>query len=352
MSRFAVLALACVFIFSCSHFRSQPADVLFEMAQEHRLTHFQSHCLITDLLGNVVYKFNGYLCVFKPDGELIAGAFSADLTKYDSQLRVIWQRPWELNHQLKPSQFGPYYLTIRNNYVNENKKLIRHDELLVFDEDGKEIKSFSFKPYVESLREKPRLNKLTSRRKNVYEYTHINSIAETYIETDGKKELSGYVTYDKNSKQIFFLDKDMRSITAVAETGKRSLHDIAPISATEYIFYLNEIEPPSKNQNDLQFSKIEIFNSKTGNFRLLYENNKEVLISKICSSVQYLSAGKLIVFHSACPALSNPPEKRSHIEAVDLSRGESFILPVDAFKESIEAKLINAEAFLKKTNGK
>ena len=327
--------------------KPEEKTIIEKFAAAGNFTHYRIDCKIYDLDGALVRRIPGWYCIFLENGVSLVSDGNT-LEKYDKNFKKLWTQPIPVNHQIAISELNDHILTISNEYETRGNKTLRTDKVLILSDEGKILKSFSFKDYARSHPGNPMiLNDWTEDKFHgkSYEETHINSFKEIIKTENNKKILVGYVAYCLKDQRIYFLDPELKSITRVLSSGGRSLHELHQISESELIYYQNQVDSePHK------LSSVGIFNLKTETFSTLYENKDPHLFSFACSSVQELPGNKLFIFHSSCRDRWTPHS--GALEFVDLNTHERVLrlLPYPQGYAQ-HAFLINAKNYLKNNSG-
>ncbi|MGZ3692349.1 MAG: hypothetical protein ACXVAX_12655, partial [Pseudobdellovibrio sp.] len=230
LKKTTVLISFLVLLFSCqSKVTAPPApesgskttDLLHEAALKYGLTHIAIHCRMYDLDGKKIIDFRGNMCLFMPDGKTLVYNHG-QLVLLTPEMRIIWEKKYNLQHQLSRSIFDDNYLSVASTYTPDKKYgFIRYDELVIINPQGKKIKSYNFADYIKSIPDfmtvPPIPNKWTNDKylNKSYERTHVNSFYELYSYENSRKVLIGYVANCFALQTVFIFDKNLKLKKAI-----------------------------------------------------------------------------------------------------------------------------------------
>lgn len=291
----------------------------------------------------------GEFCVFEQNGDTIVYQ-NGYLKKFDRKFMPLWSSTKHfLHHDLKRSEIDGHELLGMSSVYEENaKKLIRYDKLIVFGKHGQVKKSFNFENYYYQL---PRGKKPEASdngwttdgfQNKSYELGHINSFSELYKTVASKKVLTGYLANCIANRKIYLLDKNLKKIVRVIETGTRIIHSISQYDEHQLIYYLNfNTEDPLP-----RYSSVGLFDMTTQKYRTLYANKSVLLSTQACGSVQKLPLNRLFIVNSHClnkPLLEG--QARDYLEFVDLNSGEVLTVAVETKLMLNHAALTNADSY-------
>ena len=323
------------------------------IAATHDLKHVQSGCKIFSTGGDLIFQIPyGRLCIFEKDGSTVMG-YKGELGKFDAEMKPIWKLHLRTNHQLKSAEFEDAYLTIVDYfYTEKDGKLARYDGLAVINNQGRILKSFNFRNLREQYKSfeglEPARAELTDLGPAL-DMTHLNSFLEYYKSENGSKVFAGYIAHDIRSRHLFFFDRTLSKITKMINLSRTWAHDFQQIAEHKLLFYRNDFCFDKSCRQIDPYSNIQILDISDETFSEHYNNRDSRLKAWGCSSVQPIASEYLFIFHAICSPKPHPSGRSATWEIVDLKTraGFSFSLKTSVIDQAIDAKLVNAENYLK-----
>ncbi|MCC2679524.1 MAG: hypothetical protein K0R29_2100 [Pseudobdellovibrio sp.] len=266
-------------------------------------------------------------CAINPDGSHYSRNLKS-LRFVGADQKLIWENPVpHTHHQLVHSKVTGDFLAMHSEFKSWNGKATRFDVLLVLNDKGQITKRFSLysvlKNHSDLLRyatagETNWYHMLAGVNKNILEMTHANSFIElTEAGADGTPKLTGYLVNCTFQSKFFILDPSLSNVVKVIDLNDRSTHSVTQMADGRLLFYRN-----SKPKKPL--SSAEVYDLKTNQFSTLYKSNNPYLSASACSSVQMITADKLMLSHSQCIPSSNKADYGLAVEFVDLKEQKSF----------------------------
>ena len=319
--------------------------------------HMISKCEIYDLSGKLLRHIAGHMCLYEKDGTTYQNR-GGHLTKYDRHFNIIWEEPVTfMHHQFTKSVVDDSLLTLESRFKLTTAGRLREDVINVRDAGGKIIKSVNFSKLMNQLKEKKQnilepsavhwFDWFFNDGRENFETSHINSFAETYEESDGRKVLTGYLVYCNHQKKIVFLSANLQTVTGFIDTAGRYIHNLRMLNPQKLIFYQNLQELPSKAQS---YSSVQTFDLKTQTFSELYSAHSPSFSGRACGSVQVLSDNQLFITHSNC-ILSPDSVKLTSVEYVNLLTREQAVHVFSESKFISNMELLDLTEYLKNNPG-
>jgi hypothetical protein len=321
-----------------------------EFVKETNFTHLQAMCYLFDFNFNLNHVYPANRCVFLPNGNTIIRT-PEYVRMLNNQNNEIWTYYKDrTHHDLFFSDVTGNTLVMQNEFDKINGKMTRFDRLVVLNEKGQEIKSFSFKKFfLENkkylLLKEPAASKWFNRLIGLdlesYELTHGNSFIEVYKNMDTKPEKVGYVSNCVSNRKLYFFDKDLKEITKIVDLESLNTHSVQQIADNSFIFYVNESEDDPKS-----FSSIMSYDSNINKFKLIYSANSKLLGGIACGSVQKISENKYLLAHSQCVPKKTITNVSTVLEFVDMDSKKTIAIPFKSRVPFSQFHLINAKEYL------
>jgi hypothetical protein len=336
----------------CASKQNAPASKLSDI--ETLPPHLVYNCNIDDLRGNILYRLPGESCVFFSDGSVIASS-GKKLTAYDKKLKIKWSKDFTyLHHTFRKSEVADELLMLESQLDRGRKSGRRSDVMVVTDLNGHTLKKANFNallldlenfnPETMAAQEAHWVDAVFKINKPIFEKSHVNSFYELSKTVDGKKIHTGYVINCYFKRKIFLLDKELKKIVHVIDTGGRGLHDVHQLNDNQLIFYQNN-NPNAKGANQ---STITGYDLQRKIFFEIYTPVSGVT-APFCSSVQVLGEHRLLVTHSNCADATKT--SRALLEYADLNNKKSTFYFFEPSVAVSNAQLQNLTEFLKNNSG-
>ena len=222
--------------------------------------YLQTDCRIFDLNGNLLKKFNDYLCLFMDDGSYFSLVGSSELatgyiTRYSSNGRILWRKKEDVHHELSLTSDKKHITYISSEGGEFNGEKIRFDVLNIADLNGNVIHRYSFKDHFKGFQQILNDNEKhlghvqvlkSGAFKNYTEYTHFNSFKE--IKPNALSEefqwlKPGNFILGGNCTNLFFIfNRTLTEIIKVINYGEGKLcgtHDAQVLPTGNILHYVN-----------------------------------------------------------------------------------------------------------------
>jgi hypothetical protein len=345
-----LLALLTCSLLACAHSYKVSSENIAELAAFP--PHIEVNCRIYNKLGEQLRTYPGSFCIYEDSGELIM-ADKNKVTRYDKKLKPLWEKTFNyIHHQFRKSAVTGNILFIDSELEKKEQQNFRHDVLKIIDENGRTLKSVNLKNVLIQIEKRGhKINSAVEADwfKNVagpdtsyYENTHINSFYELYETVNGKTELFGYVANCFHQDMVIILDKDLKQVVRVIDTGVRALHDVQPFNQ-KLVFYQNR---DSKLHEEFS-AKIVAYSFASNSFETIYKPANKKFTALACSSVQMLDTTYMFLFHSACVFFPNKTLTYNVLEFVNLKNKKSFYIEMRPEVRANTAYMLDATEFLK-----
>lgn len=331
-----------LFLLGCQHFEKLQVSPIGQVVNSGQNA-ILANCEFFNLEGVAIRKYPGDLCVPFENGDLVI-MDQANLTKLNKDNVILWTHPEHVHHQMKSSLLNDDVLAISSIYTGEGRNPMRHDVVKVIDPNGRTKKQFEFSKYFDTKQREAGKQKRdwmpNWREKLFYEYTHINSISEILeTNTNGARELKGYLVNDRATRKLFFLDPDMQKVLKVFDLQDEPKHDVSFIDSVTILYYANH------NRSRPKKSYVVSYNLNSNEKKIVYGDSTADFYSKNNGGVQVLSQGLYLVSHS-------PEDTGSYVEFVNSEGKVLRKIVLKGTRRLIqEAKLHDYSGFLRNNIG-
>ena len=276
-------------------------------------------CSLFNENGELLKKYQGWICGFFPNGNMILGD-GYTLTFYDKNMDVVWQRDVHSHHFVVYSAADDTALVITSKITDET---VRSDRLEVYGSSGKLLKAFdltkeqstevhSFGWFDQHVMPKVR-----------QEITHVRSFYRIGKNKSKHPALAegNYIVCETYGK-IFILDKNLKKVIHTfnySDWQLSGLNDVQVTKRGNLLFYVNE--NPRKFEN---YSSLVELDPLTGKVVWSYhENPPEAFHGIYEGTVQELENGNML--YSVIVADKMPDNDKEMLTAmhhsVEITRG-------------------------------
>jgi hypothetical protein len=269
------------------------ASLAHAMILPLKLPHLTADCRVLDLMGALLQEFPGDHCVFLPDGGLIS-ASQQGLRRFDHHDQLLWDVPGLFHHSVALSTDGKRVLVLGSETLGPTEKRLRHDIVLIYDLNGKELHRRSALPILAQAGRpalqwemSPSHRELT---KSSGEVSHFNSFYEIPPGAPLTPKLRGarYVVNGSGSG-VFFLTEDLQELRHhfMADSRTHSAHD-AQVTPTGRLLLFHNV---NRTPNGVIYSAVREFDLATGRETLeITSNPKGLFFGRFAGGVQWLDA--------------------------------------------------------------
>lgn len=270
-------------------------------------SHNVIHCRIYDMSGKLVRLLPGMLCAFFEDGSFASGILfnkKPTLTFYDSNLKVLWQKPVHVHHQINPSIDKKRVLVISSEIRDYLGKKVRFDVLKVFSRQGVLLNEWSLFDHRSKLIEwlnwapyrlMPFSWDIGSYPKVKWEFSHVNSFYEI-PQNEGVKAnpafaAGNFIVNASYLNLILVLDSNLKKVlwrTSYPHAGERSIHDVQVVKNGNLLIYNNY-------SGGTKTSSLDEWNPHTGELIWSFKENPPTkFFADKMGGVQILENGNIL----------------------------------------------------------
>lgn len=338
----ARLKFLCLIFLSACATQPQPVLAPFDQWFSDKSVYIKKSCQFIDLNMNLQRALPALHCLPTPNGILMATRTS--FFAFDNNLKNhLWKYDgFYVHHQLNTSEINDDILTLKSEYTQEaDGRQLRNDVLVVLNKKGQIKKSFDFGSYFKKINADipPAENNWTTdglSGKSI-EKSHFNSFRELYKTINGEKNQTGYLAFDAQQNKVYILDKNLKKVVRVLPFNTKRAHDVRQFSENELIYFLNE----DSNEPLPRQSKIEIYDMRTDQTRVLYKSDQIKTVYRACGSVQQLPHNQLFIHYNRCKETLKGADQNSYFELVDLNTNTSRVAAAPVWLLGDGAYLLN-----------
>lgn len=324
------------------------AGMWFMLRKSDRVFMSTIGCSLLDAQGKEIKKkYLGWVCAFFPNGKMILGD-GFTLTFYDKNMDVVWSRDVHTHHSIMFSPEDNTALVLASNILGKNTRI---DRLEVYDQDGRRLKHFDFKPEHSIQRVPFTWDQFVFPRSVRWQLTHINSFYR--IGKNRSKHpafAEGNYIVNEAMGRIYFFDKDLKNIVHSIDISKWNRHLMTDVQVTKngtILFY------SGKNvlQNDPHTSLVEV-DPEDGRVLWSYRGNPE-FHAPYEGNVQILENGNILFSTVDIPYTEFPTEMmRGKHRMTEITREGKIVWSVSRSGENLSglpnvAKLWDMTSYLK-----